>query len=402
MTAPYYYHAPGFPSRWAIIDVGLKCVHSCRWCYYSYLDGSDDQFSGMRRAKFFSKEHLITFLDTLKEEGFLGFDVTGGEPTLHPNIVEVIEYATKIGLASRIITLGQWLVRGPKNRNLLDDLIHAGLTNFLLSLHAVERESFFNLTGGSWEKMLSAMTQLDAMDFHYTTNTVIFEENYRQAPDIAREILKHKVYMSNFLFMNAYYEWSAAGRAAPVQARYSEAAKYVKEAIDILEEGGVGVNARFAPLCTMKGYEKNLVGIVGIRHDPQETMNDMRYTEEPQDPRLMGRRIRQLHDEPAPGADLIEVSGTAGDHPVFAGRGGNGGIAKVFPEKCSGCGAILVCDGIDQNYLERHGPDELESYGSAIRGRVLDQDRLKYVPGFLVKLRQDADMMAVTSKFLRR
>ena len=47
-----YQHPIGELSRGAVLDVGLKCTHSCRFCYYSYLDKSDDQFRGMRRAAF--------------------------------------------------------------------------------------------------------------------------------------------------------------------------------------------------------------------------------------------------------------------------------------------------------------------------------------------------------------
>ena len=49
----YYFHPPGQISRWGVLDVGLKCPHSCVHCYYAFLpDGSDNpkKFAGMRRA----------------------------------------------------------------------------------------------------------------------------------------------------------------------------------------------------------------------------------------------------------------------------------------------------------------------------------------------------------------
>lgn len=33
MSQGYYLHAQGYPSRAAVLDVGLKCVHSCKHCF---------------------------------------------------------------------------------------------------------------------------------------------------------------------------------------------------------------------------------------------------------------------------------------------------------------------------------------------------------------------------------
>jgi hypothetical protein len=49
-------HEIGKLSKAGVLDIGLKCFHSCEFCYYSYLDGSDDQFRGMQEAPFRSLE----------------------------------------------------------------------------------------------------------------------------------------------------------------------------------------------------------------------------------------------------------------------------------------------------------------------------------------------------------
>jgi pyrroloquinoline quinone biosynthesis protein E len=108
----FFVHQPGRLSRGAVLDVGLKCVHSCKFCYYSYLDKSDDQFRGMRRADFRTLTECKAILDGLKRNGFINFDYTGGEPTLHQDIIEITRYAhQELGLKGRIITLGQYLMR---------------------------------------------------------------------------------------------------------------------------------------------------------------------------------------------------------------------------------------------------------------------------------------------------
>lgn len=405
----YYLHAAGYPSRWGVVDVGLKCMHSCKFCYYSFLDGSDGRFEGMRKASFRSTGDLKLLVKSLKENGFLGFDVTGGEPTLHPGIVEIIAYATELGLASRIITLGQYLTRPMRKsgRAMLIDLLEAGVTNFLFSMHSVDEETFKKITGESFAKQKAAMELLDQRGFDYCANTTVFEENYKQLPSIAKEITKHNIYLHNFILMNAYYRWSDAGRAAPVQARYADVYPYLREAVGILERAGVGVNIRYAPMCSVGGLEKHVVGVVGVRHDPYEWANAIEHSVPDgkgashtpvADPVAMGRRIPMEATRPAPGAEMGAARGAIGGHEAIAVRGGG---SKVFTRKpCGDCKTIQTCDGIDPRYVERNGVGEFNAYGYS-RGSLLDGERLRYKAPFFVKLKQYAPMKKVVANAVK-
>jgi pyrroloquinoline quinone biosynthesis protein E len=386
MTDGVYRHPPGKLSRWGVVDVGLKCPHSCQFCYYVHLDGAEDPFSGMRRAKFHSTGHILELARALKTADFVGFDVTGGEPSLHPGIVDLAVEAKRLDLAMRVITLGQFLTRkvpASGSDTLLDALLKAGVADFLLSVHAVEEEQYHRITGGSWAKLLQAMRELDRAGFDYCTNTTVHEGNFRELPAIADEIASHRVYVANLIIMNAYYAWSRPGAEAQgVQAHYSAVRPYVLEARDRLEAAGIAVNVRYAPLCTMRGAERNLVGIVGVRHDPHEWMNAIDHIE-PRSPSSMGQRLAlQDHDAgapfiPAPPGEMITVGGRP--LPLLARRHG-----KVFPSSCRGCAAAYVCDGVDPRYLAERGDHELEPY-STFRGDLIDRERLAYQPAFICK-----------------
>lgn len=390
-----YQHVPGKLSRWGVVDVGLKCMHSCVFCYNSFLNGEEDQFVGMRHAQFLPREHVLGLVDALAANGFLGFDVTGGEPPLHPDIVEMVRRAERLGLAVRIITLGQYLMRqmksAPSHERLIDGLLEAGIADFLLSVHAVDEARFGKITGGSWAKLRAAMEHLDAIGFDYCTNTTVFADNFRDLPAIAREITQHRVYVANLIVMNAYYAWSRpSGAAEKVQGYYGEIHPYLIDARDILEDAGIAVNIRYAPLCTVRGAERNLVGITGVRHDPHEWMNAIDHMR-PQPASVMGRRL-PLGDYDA-GAPLEAAS--AALEGVRAVRG-----SKVFPEKCRDCQAIAVCDGLDRRYFDARGDAELSPYGE-FRGDLLDRERLEYLPAFVVKTAPFADARGVTQSLLR-
>ena len=378
-----YHHPPGKLSRRGVVDVGLKCVHSCAHCFYAYLDGSDDQFAGMRHARWHKRENLLALVDSLADHGFESFDVTGGEPTLHPDIVELVARATEHGLASRIITLGQFLSR--RDFALLRQLLDAGLVDFRFSLHAVEQEMFGHMTGGRLELLVAAMDELQRRGFQYVTNTTVTEENYRALPQIAAWIANRpEIYQATLLFFMPYYQWSTAGHAGAHRVRYSEIARYMREAVAIIEAAGIGCTIRYAPQCTIGGMERNHVGIAGVRHDPHEWMNCINHTADPEtttagEMHAMGRPL-PLHDWDQ-GVALEEI---AGADPV-ARRG-----SKLFPRACRSCRALTICDGADKAYLDEFGAGELRPY-AAFRGDVLDRERLRYLPGFITKAAPDAD-----------
>lgn len=397
-----YKHQPGKLSKGAVLDVGLKCAHSCKFCYYSYLDKTDDQFMGMRKAKFRSFEECKEILRLLKINGFINFDVTGGEPTLHPQIIELMKYAhQELGLHGRIITLGQFLMKKMPNcqhEKLIDDLLEVGLNNFLFSLHAVNEEIFHKITGESFDKLQKAMYYLDNQGFQYTSNTVVFEWNYKHLPEIAHEILKHEIYLHNFIIMNAYYEWNNDGKAFGVQAKYSDIYPYLKEAVEILESNDRAVNIRYAPLCAFKGLEKNLVGMVGVRYDPYEWMNIAGHLggtpgfcahiipiqEGEIENHLTYREMELVHQ------NGVKVTGV---------RGSN---LKHFGEACIKCTAKNVCDGIDPNYLKLYGDKEFIPYIEETGKAPLQNARFSYTAPFIVKTNQQEDMKRLVKEELSK
>jgi glycosyltransferase involved in cell wall biosynthesis/MoaA/NifB/PqqE/SkfB family radical SAM enzyme len=387
-----YRHPIGELTRGAVLDVGLKCTHSCRFCYYSFLDKTDDQFRGMRRAAFRSLAECKAILDGLKLHGFTHFDYTGGEPSLHPHIIEITRYAHReLGLAGRMITLGQFLMKRMPNcrtERLVDDLLDAGLVNFLLSVHAVDEELFQRATNERWSRLRAAMEHLDARGFDYCTNTTVFEWNHTHLADIARELVRHRVYLHNFILMNAYYEWNRDGKAFGVQARYAAIRPHLAEAIAILEEHGVAVNVRYAPMCGVRGLEKHLVGVVGVRYDAHEWMNEAGHFGGAPAQCAKPLAVRQgdidaaFRKEPA---SRTLANGVR----IVAARGGG---VKAFPSQCGSCAARDVCDGIDPNYLAQHGADEFVPYDGPTWDFPVHRARAEYPGPFLVKTAQDEDM----------
>jgi pyrroloquinoline quinone biosynthesis protein E len=332
-------HTPGQLSRAGVLDVGLKCAHSCRFCYYSYIDGSDDQFRGIRHGGLRRFENCQAILAGFARQGFTHFDVTGGEPTLLPRLPELVA-------------------------------------------HAADEADFKAFTGGSWRALESAMDALDARGFQFGTNTTVFADNYRKLPDIAAALCRHGVYVQNYIFFNAYHGWRQSERAARVQARYSDAYPHLRQAVDLLTGQGVAVNIRYVPLCVVPGLERHVVGVLGLAHDPFEWRNRAcNYEAAPEFcaealeiPASGVRDCHAFHPADERLENGVRVTGMRGDR------------FKLFASACADCAARDACDGVDPGYLARYGDAELRPYADMALSGVLLKDRLDYAPAFALKL----------------
>ncbi len=386
-TDGWYHHPPGAPTRKAVLDVGLKCTHSCKTCFYSYMDGSEDQFQGMRHAKFHSTEWLKRLVHVFKANGFYMMDYTGGEPLIHPGIVEITQEATNIGLATRMITLGQFFAR--KEFDLLRKLLDAGLTDINFSTHAATEDLFKDITGESLAKQTLARDFLDDMGFRYSSNCTVSNRNYKTLPDIARYFAAHPgTYVVNFIQFMPRYKWQQ--HAPEVEAPFGEVMPYLREAVDILTARDIAVNIRYSPLCTVYGIERHMVGFVGVRYDPSEWGSSQTHYEDDSRPvEEVGARM-VIRPGEVPGMELWPTNGKLGDLEIIAARGAPGAATTVFPKKCAGCAKMAACDGLDANYLLRHGDGELQPYEGPPSSRFLLKERLEYLPAFRIKVKQDA------------
>lgn len=406
------FRSPGELSRSGVLDVGLKCAHSCRFCYYSFMaeaaSGGKGQPSGqhaaLRHASFRSTEDCLRIIDLMAGHGLINFDITGGEPTMHKGLPDMVRRARERGLSVRVITLGQFLLGKGGSPHLLDTLLDAGTTDFLFSLHSSTEEGFHAATRGSLGKVLAAMDALDARGFQYSANTVIHAGNVAELPDIARLSAGRGVYHHNFIVFNAYYRWDSPASIAGLQAGYPDIRGPLERAVKILDDSGVAVTIRYLPLCAAPDLVRHIVGVVGVHHDPHEWMNragnpdrEPEYCAEPlpvpvDAPRhiyALKRGERRLDF----GAD-----GSGGAVDIVAERGD---AFKVFPALCSGCAAMDYCDGLDPKYILLHGLSGITPFADMPGSPPLTASRRGYLPAFLLKREPLADMRGAMAGVLQ-
>lgn len=388
MTFPgVAFHTPGSLGHGAVLDLGLRCPHSCAFCYYSFLDGGPEQFAALRRAKMRDTASCRAIVRAIAANGLTHLDITGGEPTVHKGLPEIVAEAVAAGLAVRCITLGQFLLRERGGRTLLDRLLEAGLTDLLFSLHAADADAFAATCGGSLATLHAAMDALDARGFQYACNTVMLERNRRSLPAIARLAVSRGVYVVNFIAFNAYHAWRGMEQAAALAASYTKIRPYLEEAVAILAEGRVAANIRYVPLCAFPSLAAHVVGVLGVPYDPYEWRN--RCLNHDQPPAYCAEPLPIPEEGVRPVHAFSPQAETLPDGTRLCGMRGD--RFKLFPAQCADCPARDACDGVDPVYLCRHGASELAPLPEKTVGPLL-RKRLDYLPAFLVKVRPDADM----------
>lgn len=225
------------------LKVGFRCNNFCKFCV-----------QGGKREKLPSKplSELKASLEQGRSSGAGGVVITGGEPTLHKNILEIVSLAKSLGFETIQV---QSNGRSFCYEKFCRSLIEAGVTEFGPSLHGSRPEIHDFLTGSprSFLQTVAGIRNLKRMGARVLTNTVITKVNYRDLPEIARLLVSLGVDQYQFAFMHV------SGRAAEnrewLVARKTLIEPWVKQGLEVGIRAARTVMTEAIPYCFMKGYE---------------------------------------------------------------------------------------------------------------------------------------------------
>ncbi|MFH1235128.1 MAG: radical SAM protein [Candidatus Diapherotrites archaeon] len=233
------------------ILTGFSCNCNCKFCSLDFE----------KRA--FNKTSKEITADIIKAKGLgveiLGF--TGGEPTIRKDIIGLVKFAKKSGFRTvRMQTNGMMLA----NKKFAEKIVGAGANYFKVSIHAHRADIQDSLTQakGSFEKAVKGIKNIKALGRTVEANFVINRKNYVFLPQTVAFLMGLGV--SQFVIIFPSYLGNAKKFSGEIGVRLSEAAPYVKEALDIIESYGLdkGVVVSIPP-CFLPGYEKNALAGAG-------------------------------------------------------------------------------------------------------------------------------------------
>ena len=232
------------------------CNANCKFCYFRFE----------RNRKHTPFGELISILKSFKRTYGIKFvDITGGEPTTHPQIKDIVKESCEIGIKPTIITNAQ-------RPDIISEILHSGIDDFLISVHGF-KGNHDEVVGriGAFTQIEETFKLLNFKSFGFRVNTVLTKYSCDDAESLANFFVKYKSRIVNLISFNPYEDslWRDKNNLS-FQVDYSTQANAAKKMIDILDKAKIWVNVRYIPFCFMKGYEKHVCNFLQLPYDPFE------------------------------------------------------------------------------------------------------------------------------------
>lgn len=129
------------------LTVNRACNMRCPWCY-----AKDENFDTQKNIDVTVGKGI---LNLLSEIGCKNVILIGGEPTIYPHIVELIQFAKDKNVRPILVTNGVKL----SEEGFVENIIDAGVSDITVSLKGFSGESYNRYTKGFGEKAFSKVTQ---------------------------------------------------------------------------------------------------------------------------------------------------------------------------------------------------------------------------------------------------
>ena len=228
------------------IQVTRDCNQRCRFC------------SNPPSGREATGAELQAQVDDLVRRGCTGVILTGGEPTLHLDLPDLVAYTRDQGVTPRIITNAQRLAEGP----LLDQLLDAGLRHLHVSLytHRATLQDHLTQTPGSGARVRAALARLGRRretrpDLTVDLNVVISRANADHLHRVVDWALVHAPFVGHWVFNNLDPSTDRIAEAPDLVPRLRDFEVSLQRALRTLQAAGRTFRVERVPLCYLAGFE---------------------------------------------------------------------------------------------------------------------------------------------------
>jgi MoaA/NifB/PqqE/SkfB family radical SAM enzyme len=223
------------------IQVVRHCNHFCGFC------------SNPTTPYVHTFDTMKVLVDDLVKRGYFGVILTGGEPSLHPELPRICKYASDSGLHVRMITNG-WRLADP---NFAQEMAEAGLKLTHVSVYSVRPDVEEKLRGtpGTLEKAFAAVENANKFGIDVNINCVINRLNSDHLDENIKHWMTHHPYIRHFVWNNLD---PSMGRAEVNQDQYTPRLEdfelSLHRALRLLHRSGRSFRVEKVPLCYMSEF----------------------------------------------------------------------------------------------------------------------------------------------------
>lgn len=223
------------------IQVVRHCNHFCGFC------------SNPTTPYVHTFETMKVLVDDFVQRGYFGVILTGGEPTLHPELPRIARYASDCGLHVRMITNGSRL----SDENFAREMADAGLKLVHVSVYSVRPDVEERLRGtpDSLKKAFAAVSNANRFGIDVNINCVINKLNADHLDENIRYWITHHPYIRHFVWNNLD---PSMGRAEVNQDQYTprlaDFELSLTRALRLLHRSGRTFRVEKVPLCYMSEF----------------------------------------------------------------------------------------------------------------------------------------------------
>ncbi|NQT00182.1 MAG: radical SAM protein, partial [Candidatus Omnitrophica bacterium] len=154
-----------------MIAITHDCDCSCEHCGVKL-------YHQKKRKELSTIEIKERILDRMQEMGFKVAYFFGGEPTLHKDFVELLQYSTKIGLYTRFDTNGHKLA----DLDFVKKIKDAGITFLLVSIDSASAQVHDRFRGvkGSWQLAIQGIKNCVEVGIPVGISTVVSRQSLKK------------------------------------------------------------------------------------------------------------------------------------------------------------------------------------------------------------------------------
>lgn len=166
------------PSK-VYLELTRRCNLFCKNCYNSSSNKTKDELS---------TEEIFKIIDILSERGCFELRLTGGEPTLRDDFLDIVKYAKDKELFLSLGTNGVW------KEGLAEKIISSGIRNVIISIDGPEDINDGIRGKGSFKKAIESINALNKTgNITIKINFTFGKDNLKYLEDVAEIAYKNKV-----------------------------------------------------------------------------------------------------------------------------------------------------------------------------------------------------------------